>query len=50
MAQQDSRRRERRGQERLRAEGGGPGHQPVFTDRMMATLVVLRFQLPHAAL
>ncbi|MET9043096.1 transposase family protein [Streptomyces sp. NPDC002387] len=50
MAQQDSRRCERRGQERLRAECGGPGHQLVFTDRMMATLVVLRFQLPHAAL
>ncbi|MFE2971786.1 transposase family protein [Streptomyces sp. NPDC059340] len=50
MARQDSRRRERRGHDRLRAEGGGPGHQLVFTDRMIATLVVLRFQLPHAAL
>ncbi|MFE9967199.1 transposase family protein [Streptomyces sp. NPDC005525] len=50
MAQQDSRLRERRGHERLRAEGGGPGHQLVFTDRVIATLVILRFQLPHAAL
>ena len=50
LAQQDSRLRERRGHERLRAEGGGPGHQLVFTDRVIATLVVLRFQLPHAAL
>ncbi|WTE65685.1 transposase [Streptomyces sp. NBC_01615] len=50
MARQDSRRRERRGHDRLRAEGGGPGHQLVFTDRVIATLVVLRFQLPHAAL
>lgn len=50
MSQQDSRLRERRGHERLRAEGGGPGHQLVFTDRVIATLVILRFQLPHAAL
>ncbi|MFG2231306.1 transposase family protein [Streptomyces sp. NPDC048723] len=50
MAREDSRLRERRGRERLRAEGGGPGHQLVFTDRVIATLVVLRYQLPHAAL
>ncbi|WP_407835238.1 transposase family protein [Streptomyces sp. DSM 116496] len=50
MARQDSRLRERRGHDRLRAEGGGPGHQLVFTDRVIATLVVLRFQLPHVAL
>lgn len=50
MARQDSRLRERRGHDRLRAEGGGPGHQLVFTDRVIATLVVLRFQPPHAAL
>jgi hypothetical protein len=49
-AQQESRLRERRGRDRLRAEGAGPGHQLVFTDRVIATLVVLRFQLPHAAL
>jgi hypothetical protein len=40
-AQQESRLRERRGRDRLRAAG---------TDRVIATLVVLRFQLPHAAL
>lgn len=50
MARQDSRLRERRGHARLRAPGAGPGHALVFTDRVIATLVVLRFQLPHAAL
>ncbi len=50
MAREESRRGERRGHERLRAEGGGPSHQLVFTDRVIATLVTLRFQLPHAAL
>lgn len=50
VAQEESRLRERRGHDRLRAEGGGPGHQLVFTDRVIATLVILRFQLPHAAL
>ena len=50
MAREESRLGERRGHERLRAEGGGPSHQLVFTDRVIATLVVLRFQLPHAAL
>ncbi|MFD7278623.1 transposase family protein [Streptomyces sp. NPDC059862] len=50
MARENSRLREHRGHERLRAEGGGPDHQLVFTDRVIATLVVLRFQLPHAAL
>ncbi|SHN34525.1 transposase family protein [Streptomyces yunnanensis] len=34
----------------MRAEGGGPDHQLVFTDRVIVTLVILRFQLPHAAL
>ncbi|MFE6692223.1 transposase family protein [Streptomyces sp. NPDC057743] len=50
LAREEARLRERRGHERLRAEGGGPGHQLVFTDRVIATLVVLRFQLPHAVL
>ncbi|WP_340380126.1 transposase family protein [Streptomyces sp. SS7] len=50
MAREESRLGERRGRERLRAEGGGPSHQLVFTDRVIATLVILRFQLPHAAL
>ncbi len=50
MAQQESRLRERRGRDRERAAGAGPGHDLVFTDRVIATLVILRFQLPHAAL
>ncbi len=50
-AQQESRLRERRGgRDRLRAEGAGPNRELPFTDRVIATLVVLRFQLPHAAL
>ena len=50
LAQQESRLRDRRDRDRLRAEGGGPGHELPFTDRVIATLVILRFQLPHAAL
>jgi hypothetical protein len=50
MAREEARLGERRGHERLRAEGGGPSHQLVFTDRVIATLVILRFQLPHAVL
>ena len=42
--------RQRRGHVRLRAEGAGPGRELPFTDRVIAALVVLRFQLPHAAL
>ncbi|NYE50228.1 hypothetical protein HDA32_005348 [Spinactinospora alkalitolerans] len=49
-AQQDSRLRQRRGHGRKRAAGAGPGHTLMFTDRVIATLVILRFQLPHAAL
>jgi DDE superfamily endonuclease len=49
-AQQESRLRERRGGERRRAAGAGPGHVLVFADRVVATLVVLRFQLPHGVL
>jgi hypothetical protein len=49
-AQQESRLRQRRGHHRQRAEGAGPHHGLVFTDRVIVTLVVLRFQLPHAAL
>ena len=41
---------ERRGHERLRAAGAGPDHELAFTDRVIVTLVALRFQLPHAAL
>ena len=40
----------RRGHERLRAAGAGPGHYLPFTDRVIVTLVHLRFQLPHQAL
>lgn len=51
LARQESRLRERRGgRERLRAEGAGPNRELPFTDRVIATLVILRFQLPHAAL
>jgi DDE superfamily endonuclease/Helix-turn-helix of DDE superfamily endonuclease len=49
-AQQESRLQERRGRERLRAEGAGPDHDLPFADRVIVTLVILRFQLPHAAL
>jgi hypothetical protein len=51
LAQQESRLRDRRGgRDRLRAEGAGPDHALPFVDRVIATLVILRFQLPHAAL
>jgi hypothetical protein len=49
-AGQESRLRERRGHDRQRGAGAGPDHELVFTDRVIATLVILRFQLPHAAL
>lgn len=48
-AQQESRLCQRRGHDRLRAQGAGPNHDLPFTDRLIATLVVLRLQLPHAA-
>ena len=41
---------ERRGHERKRAAGAGPDHYLPFTDRVIAALVHLRFQLPHKAL
>ena len=50
LAQQESRLRDRRGRDRLRAEGAGPGHELPFADRVIVTLVIMRFQLPHAAL
>jgi hypothetical protein len=49
-AAEDARLRERRGHDRLRAPGAGPDHDLPFTDRVIVTLVYLRFQLPHAAL
>ena len=50
QARRDSDLRRRRGQERRRAEGAGRRHELVFTDRVLVTLVVLRLQIPHAAL
>jgi hypothetical protein len=50
LAQQESRLRDRRGRDRLRAEGAGPARELPFADRVIVTLVILRFQLPHAAL
>ena len=41
---------QRRGHPRRRAAGAGPRHQLLFCDRVLVTLVVLRFQLPHQAL
>ena len=41
---------ERRGHERKRAASAGPDHGLPFTNRVIATLVYLRFQLPHKAL
>jgi hypothetical protein len=50
QARRESRLRVRRGgRDRLRAEGAGPARELVFIDRVIATLVILRFQLPHAA-
>ncbi len=34
----------------MRAPGAGPDHELVFVDRVVVTLVALRFQLPHVAL
>ena len=49
-AAEEARLRERRGHDRMRAAGAGPDHDLPFTDRVIVTLVRLRFQLPHAAL
>jgi hypothetical protein len=40
----------RRGHPRRRAAGAGPRQKLVFAERVLATLVVLRLQLPHQAL
>ena len=50
MIAEESRLRERRGHDRMRAPGAGPDYDLPFTDRVIVTLVALRFQLPHAAL
>jgi hypothetical protein len=49
-AARESRLRVRRGRQRLREPGAGQAHELAFTDRVIVTLVHLRFQLPHAAL
>ena len=49
-AAEESRLRERRGHERMRAPGAGPDHDLPFVDRAIVTLVYLRFQLPHELL
>ena len=41
---------ERRGHDRRREQGAGRRYELVFTDRVLVTLVVLRLQIPHAAL
>jgi SAM-dependent methyltransferase len=46
----EDRLRERRGHERERAPGASPDHDLPFTDRVIVTLVYLRFQLAQAAL
>ncbi len=50
VARGESRLDEHRGHERLRAEGGGPIHQLVFANRVIAALVILRCRLPNTAL
>ena len=49
-AAEEDRLLERRGHARKRAAGAGPDHDLPITDRVIATLVYLRFQLPHKAL
>jgi DDE superfamily endonuclease/Helix-turn-helix of DDE superfamily endonuclease len=49
-AQHEAALTQRRGPDRRRAAGAGPKPQLVFCDRVLVTLVVLRFQLPHQAL
>lgn len=46
---EETRLRSRRGRDRLRGPGAGPAHRLPYTDRIIVTLVCLRFQLPHAA-
>ncbi|MFC9289115.1 transposase family protein, partial [Streptomyces sp. NPDC057052] len=46
----EGRRHAARGGVRKRAAGAGARHQLVFTDRLVATLIHLRHDLPHAVL
>lgn len=50
QAAEESRLLDRRGHERERAAGAGPDHDLPLTDRVIVTLVHLRFQLPHGLL
>lgn len=50
QTRRESQLRERRGRDRLRAEGAGQPRGLVFTDRVLVTLAVLRLAVPHAAL
>jgi DDE superfamily endonuclease/Helix-turn-helix of DDE superfamily endonuclease len=50
QARRESALRQRRGADRLRADGAGRRHELVLTDRVLVTLAVLRLQVPHAAL
>ncbi|MGW2818839.1 transposase family protein [Streptomyces sp. NPDC001415] len=50
LARCESELRERRCAERQREAGAGPKHDLVFTDRLLATLALLRAGLPHGAL
>lgn len=49
-AARDSALAQRRGHGRLRAAGAGPDHQLVFVDRVLVTLVVLRWALSRRML
>lgn len=46
----EGRRHAARGGARKRAAGAGARHQVVFVDRLVATLIHLRHDLPHAVL
>jgi hypothetical protein len=46
----EGRRHAARGGVRKRAEGAGARHQLVFVDRLVATLIHLRHDLPHSVL
>ncbi|MGW8366976.1 helix-turn-helix domain-containing protein, partial [Streptomyces wedmorensis] len=46
----EGRRHQARGGARKRATGGGARHQLVFVDRLVATLIHLRHDLPHSVL
>ncbi|MEU2674267.1 IS5/IS1182 family transposase, partial [Streptomyces sp. NPDC007164] len=50
LAGVEGRRHAARGGSRRRAAGAGARHQLVFIDRLTATLIHLRHDLPHAVL